>query len=257
MDLVCAILFASFCVGGGDGTTKLTIDEGGIFGNSYMEAKGWRAQVELHTDNLRRLIPAKLTSACSDAGCVGYIKSCQDRAATVICTWYFSSGSRWISLEADDSKSLAAAEDRISFVPNGSGSARPIKLSAMSKLTGGDPYCHSAGAEPGEVELKIDAYSGGTALGPIVPPMDLSRYYPDRLSRMRKDGEAHLHCGQTATHLTDCAVTSEAPPDFALGQSATQIAKLLRAPFPETQKGVDLTITYRRTPAGISNACPG
>ncbi len=257
MDIVCAILFANVCVGGGDGATKLAIDEGGLFGNAYMEAKGWRAQVELHTDYLQRLIPAKLTPVCAGDRCVGYFKSCQEKAALPTCTWYFDRGSRWIRVEADDLPALAAAEDRISIIPDGMAhGARPIRLSTMGKVTLGNPYCHSPGSESREVELNVEAYSGGKTLGPITPPTDdISRYYPARLSRMQKDGEVHLHCKQGTAQLTACAVTSESPEGYGLGQSAANMAKIFRAPFPETTQGVDLAITYHITGQGLVADC--
>ncbi|WP_304167839.1 energy transducer TonB [Phenylobacterium aquaticum] len=66
---------------------------------------------------------------------------------------------------------------------------------------------------------------------------DISRYYPDRASRMSQDGRATISCSVTAKGtLENCDVVSEDPADFGFGDSALRMSKLFKMK-PKTADG--------------------
>ena len=66
---------------------------------------------------------------------------------------------------------------------------------------------------------------------------DLTRYYPDRASRLNKGGHARMSCTVTASGtLTNCSIVSEDPADLGFGQAALDMAKLFKM-RPQTRDG--------------------
>jgi protein TonB len=76
----------------------------------------------------------------------------------------------------------------------------------------------------------------------------LSRYYPERASRMGVSGSATISCTVTAQGtLTDCSVLSEDPPDGGFGEATLKVSKLFRM-RPQTKDGAPVAGGQVRIP---------
>jgi protein TonB len=57
----------------------------------------------------------------------------------------------------------------------------------------------------------------------------LSRYYPERASRMQLEGTATISCSVTARgELANCSIVSENPPEAGFGEATLKASKLFK-----------------------------